>query len=52
MAAASDIFAADSPHFTIRFFILASMDSFAKVLTAPDDTRSSERAAICAGTCG
>jgi hypothetical protein len=52
MEAARPTFAADSPHFTIRFLNFAIIDSFSHFLTVPDDTSNSERAVICIGARG
>jgi hypothetical protein len=50
MEAASPTFAADSPHFTIRFLSFVIIVSLSHFLTAPDDTSNSDRAVIRIGT--
>jgi hypothetical protein len=40
------------PHFTIRFLILAIIDSFSHFLTMPDDASNNERAVIRLGARG
>jgi hypothetical protein len=49
---ATPTFAADNPHFTIRFLNFAIIDSFLHFLTVPDKTSSSERAVVDLDTSG
>ncbi len=46
MAAASENFAAESPHFAIRFLIRVMNVSLVNLLTAPDDASSSGSAVV------